>query len=109
MDSRAVTHARSGAGPEQCLYGSICAWDEGNYEGSFRAWEGSNPNWHDSDFGDRARSLKNNLRPGGPDAVRLYADPNYGGNSFCLPRGDFAEQLSSWGNDISSHRLVEGC
>lgn len=108
-DSRAATNARSSASPGQCPYGSICAWDDWNYEGSFRAWEGNNPDWHASGFGDRAGSLKNNLRPGGFDAVRLYAEVNYGGDSFCLPRGDFEAQLFSWNNDISSHRLVQGC
>jgi hypothetical protein len=91
-----------------CPQGSFCVWDADGYTGVLKGWPGSDPNWHDDGWGDRADSMYNNGTLASVDDVRVYMDINYGDEDKCVVRGDYYDTLMD-DNDYSSHLWVANC
>jgi hypothetical protein len=91
-----------------CPQGQFCAWDNDGYVGNRIGWVGSDPNWHDNGWGDRAQSIYNNGKSATRDDVMVYMDINYVNADLCVVRGDYFDAGMN-DNDYSSHLWVDSC
>ena len=91
------------AAEADCPSGHFCIWENDNFSGAMKSWEGDDSNWHDNGWGDRADSMKNNGVAHQWEDVAVYMHTNFGDEDECLDRGESADFWMD-DDDYSSHK-----